>query len=88
MEGDGLQSDISEFVKITSSTRDQAKFFLEASGGDLDNAVMMYMGKLGSAAMMQGGRNALLYCLSASGATLVLNFEGSLVLFGTCCTLS
>ena len=52
MEGDASHSDISEFVKITSSTHDQAKFFLEASGGDLDNAVMMYMGKFAPAAIV------------------------------------
>ena len=56
MEGDGAHSDISEFVKITSSTQDQAKFYLEASGGDLDNAVMMFMGKLGSAAVWREGQ--------------------------------
>ncbi len=45
MEGESSRDEIEEIMKLTNSTREQAHFFLEASGGDFDSAVIMFMGK-------------------------------------------
>ena len=73
MEGDESHSDVREFAKITSCTQDQAKFYLEASGGDLDNAVMMYMGDLGYC-LITGEVFGFAVGPLAPGPTMVLKF--------------
>ncbi len=54
MEGESSRDEIEEFVKLTNSTREQAQFFLEASGGDFDSAVIMYMGMPLAVAVLHG----------------------------------
>ena len=44
-EADGASSsDVAHFVSLTSCPVDQATFFLEATNGNLDQAVEMYYG--------------------------------------------
>jgi N-acetylmuramic acid 6-phosphate (MurNAc-6-P) etherase len=45
MEGESSRDQIREFLKITNCTAEQAMFFLEASRGQFDNAISMFMGK-------------------------------------------
>ncbi len=39
-------SDVAHFVSLTNCPMDQATFFLEASNGNMDQALEMYYGKL------------------------------------------